>query len=47
MYDLKDKVAFNYEYNYLEWSSVAPETIGESIYTEVCYATAPKFRSDK
>ena len=46
LYDLKENVVDSYDSNYLDWTSVTPETVGEGIYTDVCRAVAPKFRSN-
>lgn len=35
-YDLKGNVADNSDDSYLDWSSVTPETLGETIYLYVC-----------
>lgn len=47
LYDLKENAVFSNDYYPLEWQSVAPDTIGEGIYTDVCRAVAPKFRSNR
>ena len=46
-YDLKEDVIDSYNSNYLDWKSITPETVGEGIYTDVCRAVAPKFRSNR
>ena len=40
-YDLKNNVAYTYDNSYLDWISVAPETVGELNYTVVCSTVEP------
>ena len=47
LYDLKENAVFSNDYYPLEWQSIAPDTIGEGIYTDVCRAVAPNFRSNR
>ena len=44
LYDIKENAVFNYDYSTLDWTSVAPETVGEGIYNTVCRATAPQIK---
>lgn len=46
-YDLKENVIETSDSDILYWQSVVPETVGEGIYTFVCRAVAPKFRSNR
>jgi len=46
LYDIKENAIFNYDYYPLDWQSIAPETIGESIYTDVCRTTSSWGRTD-